>query len=229
MAEALSARGASLALAARRRPKVEALASRLGNGAVALKCDVCDEDSSHRVVDAAAEALGGLDAVVYTPAILAMSMLMDADAQFWDEAFRTNVTGAALVTQAAVPHLREGRGRILYLSSVSASGPPWPGLGVYIASKAALERMVEAWRAEHSEVLFTCLSLGTIWSDRDPDDFPAWMTTERAMKVIGNEMPQWGERGLARPPLPDSKIADQVASILASDADIERITIQAPW
>ena len=39
-------------------------------------------------------------------------------------------------------------------------GPPWPGLGAYGVSKAALERLVEAWRAEHPDVGFTNLIVG---------------------------------------------------------------------
>jgi NAD(P)-dependent dehydrogenase (short-subunit alcohol dehydrogenase family) len=229
VAEFLSARGAQVAFAARRREKVEAHAARAGNGAIGLACDVCDDESCRDVVERSVAAFGGLDAVLYTPAIVAMSTLMDADGAYWSEVLRTNVVGAAQVTRAAVPHLGRHRGRIVYFSSVSASGTIWPGLGVYITSKAALERMVEAWRAEHPEVLFTCLSIGPIASEREPDDFPAYAATEQAIKVITTHMPGWGERQLARPPLPDGQIAEEIAAILESTADIERVVIQSPW
>jgi NAD(P)-dependent dehydrogenase (short-subunit alcohol dehydrogenase family) len=229
VAESLSALGAQVAFAARRREKVEANAAEAGNGAIGLECDVCDDESCRDVVERTVAAFGGLDAVLYTPAIIAMSTLMDADGAYWSEVLRTNVVGAAQVTRAAVPHLGERRGRVVYFSSVSATGTIWPGLGVYITSKAALERMVEAWRAEHPEVLFTCMSIGPIWSEREPDDYPASMNTEQAMKVVATHMPVWNERQLARPPLPDTQIAQEIASILESTADIERVVIQAPW
>jgi NAD(P)-dependent dehydrogenase (short-subunit alcohol dehydrogenase family) len=229
IAEVLAAHGARVALAARRQQKVEALADTIGGGAIGLACDVCDEASCSDVVERAAESLGGLDAVLYSPAIIAMSTLMDADGAYWDAVLRTNVTGAAMVTRAAVPHLRVGGGRMLYLSSVSSSGAIWPGLGVYITSKAALERMVEAWRAEHPDVLFTCLTLGPIGSDREPDDFPASAASEQTMHVVATWMPVWEARQLARPPLPDRHIADQIVSILESPADIEHVTIQSRW
>ena len=38
--------------------------------------------------------------------------------------------------------------------------PPWPGLGAYAVSKAALDKLVEAWRAEHPHVAFTRLVIG---------------------------------------------------------------------
>lgn len=223
----LAARGATVAFAARRREKVDALADEVGGGSIGLQCDVRDEGSCTGVVAQAVSAFGGLDAVFYAPAVIAMSTLMDADGPYWDEVLRTNVTGAALITRAAVPHLGEHRGRMVYFSSISSSGPVWPGLGVYITSKAALERMVEAWRAEHPEVLFTCLSIGPIFSERQPDDFPS--VSEAAMKVITTHMPTWGERKLARPPLPDAYISQQILTILESDADIEHVRIQAPW
>ena len=229
VAETLARGGATVAFAARRLGKVEALAKAVGNGAVGLECDVRDERSCGDVVDRAAETLGGLDAVLYAPAVIAMSTLMDADGAYWDDVLRTNVTGAALVTRAAIAHLSATRGRMVYFSSVSSSGPIWPGIGVYITSKAALERMIEAWRAEHPDVLFTCLSIGPIASDRDEDDLAAMVLTEQATKVITTIMPTWDDRRLARPPLPDSQIARQVAAILQSDADIEHVVIQAPW
>jgi NAD(P)-dependent dehydrogenase (short-subunit alcohol dehydrogenase family) len=229
VADALARRGATVAFAARRREKVELLAERAGHGAIGLQCDIRDEASCSDVVARAAAALGGLDAVLYAPAIIAMSTLMDADGQYWDEVLRTNVTGAALVTRAAVPILQAVRGRMLYFSSVSSSGAVWPGLGVYITSKAALERMVEAWRAEHPEVLFTCLTIGPIASDRDPEDLAAIAMTERMTTVLTTYMPLWDERRLARPPLPDGKVAQQVVALLETDADIEHIVIQAPW
>lgn len=229
IARVLAADGARVAFAARRLEKVEALAARAGGGAIGLQCDVCVESSCFEVVERAVEELGGLDAVLYAPAIIAMSTLMEADAAYWEEVFRTNVVGAASITRAAVPHLGATRGRVMYLSSVSSSGAVWPGLGVYMSTKAALERMVEVWRAEHPEVLFTCLTIGPIDSERAPDDIPASAGSERAMKVVTDMMPIWAERGLVRPQLPDRQIAAQVEAILGSDADVERLVIQAPW
>ena len=78
-----------------------------------------------------------------------------------------------------------------------------------MTSKAALERMVEAWREEHPEVLFTCLTLGPIESVREPDDYPASAMTEQAMHVITTMMPVWETRRLARPALADRQIAEQ--------------------
>jgi NAD(P)-dependent dehydrogenase (short-subunit alcohol dehydrogenase family) len=79
----------------------------------------------------------------------------------WRSVFDTNVTGAALITAAAIPHLTASRGTAVYLSSVSASlTAPWPGLGAYAVSKAALDKLVEAWQVEHPSVGFTRVVVG---------------------------------------------------------------------
>lgn len=60
-----------------------------------------------------------------------------------------------------MPHLTASHGVAAYLSSVSASlTPPWPGLGAYVVSKAALERLIDAWRAEHPSIGFTRVMVG---------------------------------------------------------------------
>ena len=157
----LAQRGASVALLARRRERLEAAAHEAGSDTLAITCDVTDEASCRAAITEAATALGGIDALVYTPAIGPLARLVDTDADTWRRVFDTNVTGAAVVTAAAMPFLSQSAGVAVYLSSVSASlTPPWPGLGAYIVSKAALDKLVEAWRVEHPGVGFTRLVVG---------------------------------------------------------------------
>jgi len=157
----LAKRGADVALLARRRDLLEGAAAEAGNGALAIECDVTDAASVAPAIGKAVAELGGIDALVYTPAIGPLARLVDTDAETWAKVFATNVTGAAIVTAAAVPHLTESHGTALYLSSVSASlTPPWPGLGAYAVSKAALDKLVEAWRGEHPGVNFTRCIVG---------------------------------------------------------------------
>jgi NAD(P)-dependent dehydrogenase (short-subunit alcohol dehydrogenase family) len=122
---------------------------------------VTDEGACRAAIDEAATGLGAVDALLYAPAIGPLARLADTDAETWRRVFDTNVIGAARVTAAAIPHLRATAGTAAYLSSVSASlTPPWPGLGAYIVSKAALDKLVEAWRAEHPGIGFTRLVVG---------------------------------------------------------------------
>jgi NAD(P)-dependent dehydrogenase (short-subunit alcohol dehydrogenase family) len=157
----LAQRGHQVALLARRMSRLEDAAKEAGEGAVPLECDITDDASCQAGIAAAAEALGGIDALIYTPGIGPLARLEDTDAETWGRVFQTNVTGAALTTAAALPHLKASNGRVLYLSSIAGSlTPPWPGLGAYAVSKAALDKLVQAWRAEHPDLGFTCVVVG---------------------------------------------------------------------
>jgi len=155
-----AANGARVAFAARRRELVEAAATEAGGGAVGLTCDARDAESCATVVADAVEAFGGLDAVVYSTAIDVLVRIGDASGDQWADTFATNVFGAAHVTAAALPHLRESKGRAVYISASSVDRP-LPGMGVYAASKAALETMARAWQAEHPDVAFSVVRVGS--------------------------------------------------------------------
>jgi NAD(P)-dependent dehydrogenase (short-subunit alcohol dehydrogenase family) len=152
--------GAHVGFAARRLALCEEAAKEAPGTAVGLGCDVTDPEACERVVAEAVERLGGLDDVVYAAGLTTMVALADADADRWRRTLDTNVVGASLVTRAALPHLRASGGAIVYLSSLSSYTGPWPGIGVYTASKAALNRMIETWQVEHPEVVFARVNLG---------------------------------------------------------------------
>jgi NAD(P)-dependent dehydrogenase (short-subunit alcohol dehydrogenase family) len=189
----LARSGASVALLARRQHRLEVAAEEAGNGAVPIVCDVTDETSCTSAIEAAAEALGGIDGLVYATAMGVISPLKEVDATTWGSLFATNVTGAALVTAAAFPYLEASEGAAVYLSSISASlTPPWPLIGAYATSKAALDKLVEAWRIEHPEVGFTRLTIG------DCIGGEGHSTTElmaaAAPEMLEQAVVEWGSR-----------------------------------
>jgi NAD(P)-dependent dehydrogenase (short-subunit alcohol dehydrogenase family) len=196
----LTKRGAQTALMARRVERLEAAVKEAGPGAIALACDVTDPDSCRSALAEAVRQLGGIDALVYTPAIGPLAALTDIDVDTWRRVFDTNVIGAALVTTAALPHLAESEGVAVYLSSVSASlTPPWPGLGAYAVSKAALDKLVEAFRAEHPSIGFTRLVVGDcaggegdsmtgFANDWDPDRAIQFGTEWAARKYLSDSL-----------------------------------------
>src|SRR3954454_13683067 len=120
----LGQRGSQVALLARRLERLEKAAVEAGPDSVALECDVTDAASCQTAIDRAADAFGGIDALVYTPGIGPLARLVDTDADMWGAVFETNVTGAALVTTAAIDHLTASGGSAMSLSSVSASLTP---------------------------------------------------------------------------------------------------------
>ncbi|MCV7260048.1 SDR family oxidoreductase [Mycobacterium shimoidei] len=157
----LAGKGARVAFLARRRDRLANAAKEAGVGAVAVACDVTDGAACQMAMADVVEAFGGLDALVYTTGIGVLAPLTDVSAEQWGELFATNVTGASLITAAAAPHLAASAGSAVYLSSLSASySAPWPLLGAYAVSKAALDKLVEAWRIEHPNIGFTRLAVG---------------------------------------------------------------------
>jgi NAD(P)-dependent dehydrogenase (short-subunit alcohol dehydrogenase family) len=223
----LAQRGHQVALLARRRERIEAAAKEAGAGAIGVECDVTDEASCRSAIADAAEALGGIDSLIYTPAIGPLVRLVDTDAETWRRVFETNVTGAALVTAAAVPHLTESGGKAVYLSSDAGSlTPPWPGLGAYGVSKAALVSLVDAWRGEHPDIGFTCLIVGECpggEGDGQTGMNIGW-DPELAMKAY----PIWVARGYMPGQLmPVQDLVEVVHTILRTDAATSMPTVIA--
>ena len=201
--------GARVAFAARRRELVDSAATDAGNGAVGLVCDVRDEASCASVVADAVAALGGLDALVYSTAIDRLVRLVDADASVWRDTFETNVYGAALVTTAALPHLREAKGRAVYISA-SSIDRPLPGMGVYAASKYALETMVKAWQGEHPDLCFANVRIGSALGTGVTDSWDRELLMELS--------PQWQALGYVHDNGPGGPMTvdDAAAAVLAA-------------
>jgi NAD(P)-dependent dehydrogenase (short-subunit alcohol dehydrogenase family) len=198
----LGRNGNQVALLARRVDRLTHAVEEAGSGAFALQCDVTDEVACRAAINDAVEKLGGLDGFVYAPGVGPLKKLVDIDTETWRFAFDTNVIGAAIATSAAIPHLAKSAGTAVFLSSVSAShGAPWPGLGAYIVSKAALDKLVEAFRAENPSVGFTRVIVGdtmggegesmtefaNAWDqDLAAEVMPIWMTRNY---IAGNLFP----------------------------------------
>ncbi|CPR13341.1 NAD dependent epimerase/dehydratase [Mycobacterium bohemicum DSM 44277] len=214
----LAQRGDRVALLARRRERIEAAAKEAGASTTAIECDVTDEASCRSAIAAAADALGGIDSLVYTPAVGPLVRLVDTDAETWRRIFDTNVIGASLVTAAAVSHLTASAGKAVYLSSDAGTfGPPWPGLGAYGVSKAALERLVDAWRAEHPDVGFTTLIVGECAGGEG--DAQTGMNVGWDMDLAMKAVPMWASRGCMPGKLmPVEDLIAVVHTILRTDA-----------
>lgn len=227
LALGLGERGDHVALLARRKDRLDEAAAEVGPHAVAIACDVTDPDSCRAAIDAAASALGGIDALVYSSGIGRLEKMADVDPAAWADVFATNVTGAAVATAAALPHLIASQGVAAYLSSVSASlTAPWPGLGSYAISKAALDKMVEAWRGEHPEVGFTRVIVGDCGGGEgaSTSEFPAGWDQDVAAEVV----PTWVARNLIAGALVDVEELIRAIELVIScgaSASIESITI----
>jgi NADP-dependent 3-hydroxy acid dehydrogenase YdfG len=144
-ARALSAGGAGVALLARRRDRLDALAEELG--ALPLTADVADPDSLAEAAEAVAARLGRADLVVANAGIMQPGGI-EAD---WREQLDVNVGGVLATVQAFLPALvaaaEEGTADIVTTSSVAAR-QRFPGYAVYGATKAAVTALAEGLRVD---------------------------------------------------------------------------------
>jgi NAD(P)-dependent dehydrogenase (short-subunit alcohol dehydrogenase family) len=210
-AQVLGGEGARVALAARRRDRLEEVRQRVPGGAVVIPFDVRDPAACAEGVAQAVEGLGGLDALVYVTGVAPFRRLEEADAEDWRQAIEVNLLGAALITRAALPHLATRRGRAVYVSSIAAHDhPPRRGLGLYITTKAALDKMIQVWQEEHHEIAFTRVSVG----DTGATEMGASWDPDRG----GDQVREWIDRGLmfGRAMAPES-VGRHLADLLASE------------
>ena len=131
----LGKRGAQVALLARRRERLEGAAAEAGEGALAIECDVTEPSSVSSAIGKAAADLGGIDALVYTPAIGPLARLVDTEVDTWRRTFDINVTGPLLGIQAVVPLMAPGSTIVNVCSVAALSGHV---AAAYTASKWAL-------------------------------------------------------------------------------------------
>jgi NAD(P)-dependent dehydrogenase (short-subunit alcohol dehydrogenase family) len=135
IARMLRDEGYDLTLASRRPEKVEAAAKELG--AVAVAADVADEDACERLVADHRERFGRLDMLVNSAGIGIAGTVEGLPAKHLDLTIAVNLRGLFLMTQKAIPMLRESRGWIVNLASIAGTLPT-PGLSTYGATKAAV-------------------------------------------------------------------------------------------
>jgi NAD(P)-dependent dehydrogenase (short-subunit alcohol dehydrogenase family) len=221
----LARRGEQVALLARRLELVNSAAAEAGADAVAIQCDVTDEVACTAAIEQAAQSLGGVDAVVYCPGVGELRRIEELDAATWQRVFATNVIGASTVAAAALPHLQASGGTMAFLTSISASmTSPWPGLASYTVTKAALDRLIDAWRAEHPEVGFTRVIVGECGEGQG--DATSQFTANWDMALAGEMYPTWAARGLLSDKLMDVEhFVDAVHGVLRAGATVSIPTI----
>jgi NAD(P)-dependent dehydrogenase (short-subunit alcohol dehydrogenase family) len=145
IARMLGEEGFELTLASRRPEKVQAAAEELGAAAVAA--DVGDADACERLVAEHRDRFGRLDVLVNSAGIGIAGNVESLPAKHFDLQMGVNVRGLFLVTQAAIPLLRESQGWIVNLASIAGTLPT-PGLATYGAGKAAVISLTRSLNEE---------------------------------------------------------------------------------
>jgi len=136
--------GAQVVVNGRDGARLSTAAEQLGVTAVAG--DVGSDAAA--IVAGAVEHLGGLDVLVNNAGWGRRMTLDELDAEVMEAIWRTNVLGAALMAQAALPHLEaSGQGAIVNMAS-TAGGKGYAGGSAYSSSKFALSSLSQCWQAE---------------------------------------------------------------------------------
>lgn len=137
-AHALAREGADIVLAARRRERLEGIADRLrtehGAETLVVPTDVRNEDEVEDLVGTTVDAFGGLDLLVNNAGLARGGPVEDLSTEEYRTMMDTNVDGMFFAARAAVPHLRESAGTLVFVASFAGQYPR-PANPVYAATK----------------------------------------------------------------------------------------------
>jgi NADP-dependent 3-hydroxy acid dehydrogenase YdfG len=153
----LAGLGASVALVARRKDRIDELAATImaaGGAAYAIPTDITDRNQAEAAVDRTVERFGRLDILVNNAGYMILSTVADADVDQWDKMIAINQQGLLYMTKAALPHLQKAArdnhrqvADIVNISSV-AGRTAYPTMAAYNMTKFGVNGFTEALRQE---------------------------------------------------------------------------------
>ncbi len=156
-ASALAAQGAAVALAARRRDRLDTLAAGIkdqGGTALVLECDITDQQQAAAAVDRTVTELGRLDTLINNAGVMLLGPAAGAPLDEWQQMVELNVLGLLYCAHAALPHLLHAAGDeprqvadMVNISSV-AGRHARTGNGVYALTKFGVGAFSESLRQE---------------------------------------------------------------------------------
>lgn len=156
-ARALAARGASVALVARRQDRLDALAAQIqqaGGTAVAIPADITERSQAEAAVQATIERFGRLDILVNNAGLMLLGPIVDGDPDEWNRMIAINQQGLLYMTHAALPHLlaaaQDDPRRVADIVNISsiAGRVAWANYGAYNMTKFGVNGFTESLRQE---------------------------------------------------------------------------------
>jgi len=197
IASALAGAGAAVAIWARDEAKTAAAVGRLEDGAArvtGVRCDVGREDEVSQAAAVTVERLGGIDILVANAGGASRpAKVIDLDLEAWDQALRTNLTGAFLCFRAAARLMvGQGRGGALIAVSSEAGTEAAPRRASYAAAKAGLGGLVRSLAVELAPHRIRCNTLVPGWTENDTmhqATSPPEMVTETVAAIPAG---RWG-------------------------------------
>jgi len=150
--QTLAGEGATVVAGARRKERLDELIERVsqdGGKAIAVQCDVTDEEQAHDLVRTAVEKFGRIDILVNNAGVMLLSTVGKSLSEQWRTMFEVNVMGLLYTTDAAIGYMKEqGSGHLVNISSVAGRKVTRDSSGVYAGSKHAVNAISEGLRQE---------------------------------------------------------------------------------
>jgi len=153
----LAQHGASVVVAARRKDRLDELVTAIeasGGRALAMECDVTDQEEAGALIARTVEELGRLDTLVNNAGVMLLGPVVDAPIEEWNRMVALNVGGLLACAHAALPHLlaaaEDSPRRVADLVNVSSVAGRVPRLGsaVYNLTKHGVGAFSESLRQE---------------------------------------------------------------------------------
>lgn len=216
--KALAAEGVRVACTDLDRQAAEAVASGIGDKALAWALDVTDADAIARTVDEIAARFGGLDIVCANAGVSTMNSVVDLTEDEWDSNMDVNAKGVFLTDQAAVRYfLRSGTKGVIVNTASLAAKIGAPLLAHYSASKFAVLGFTQALAREVAEhgIRVNCVCPGFVRTSMQHREV-AWEAKLRGMREEAVREEYVSLTPLGRLEEPED-VADAVV-FLASDA-----------
>lgn len=170
VARTLAARGAKVAVAARRADKLDTVVAEIlaqGGTAKAYTLDVTDKHQVEAVVAAVVKDFGKLDVLINNAGLMPIRPMSEVNTDEWDAMIDVNLKGTLYGIAAALPRfLAQETGHIINLSSVAGVKVFAPGGTVYSGTKFAVSAISEGLRQEVGDkVRVTSIAPGAVESD----------------------------------------------------------------
>lgn len=159
--------GAKVAIAGRKRDKLDATAAELGSACLPVQTDVRDANQCKALIETTVGAFGGLDVLINNAGRGWHALLKDTTPEIWQNDFALNTHGAFYCSHAAFEHLKaSGRGAIVNISSLAGQHGTI-GNGAYSAAKAAVQMFTRVSAAEWGPhgIRVNCVAPGMIATD----------------------------------------------------------------
>jgi NAD(P)-dependent dehydrogenase (short-subunit alcohol dehydrogenase family) len=206
----LAQEGASVVIAARGQPGLDAVAAdiRAGGGKVAaLRADVAKAEDCERMVAESIAAFGRLDILVNNAGTSSTGEFESVTDDIWREDLELKLFGAIRLARLAIPHMKaQGGGRIINITTIGAKQPRAKSMPTTVTRAAglALTKALSREYAAHN-ILVNTVSIGLIRSaQQDAKAAKANLTPEEWYQKLGADVP------LGRVGLPE-----EVASVIA--------------